>query len=458
MATKPARTGAVQNVTPISESPYPSPRYAWYVVGVLTLMYVFSFIDRQIFSLIVAPLRRDLHISDTQVSLLQGFSFALFYTFCGIPLGRLADKYSRRGIIAGGLIAWSTFTSMCGLAKSFGQMLAWRMGVGVGEAALSPAAYSIITDDFPKEKLATAISVYSMGIYIGSGLSFLLGGLVVRFASAKDLWMLPVVGGVRPWQVIFLAVGLPGLVATLLLFTVKEPLRRGVNAMSRATAAQSFAYIFKNKGTFLCHNAGFGLLSLVSYGSAAWIPEYFRRVFHWDIPRIGLVYGTLVAVFGVLGIVGAGRIADAVRARGTLQANMLVGVCIALAWIPVHFLLFLAPNATWAVVWLAPACVFAAAPFGIAPAAIQQMMPAAMRGQASAVYLFILNLIGLGLGPTAVAFFTQHVFGRDEAVNYSLLVVSVTASVLSAILLWSGLKPFLRSLDRLNLWIADERG
>ena len=453
MATKPVRPPAA----PSNEAPYPSPRYAWYVVGVLTLMYVFSFIDRQIFSLIVAPLRRDLRITDTQVSVLQGFSFALFYTVCGIPLGRLADKYSRRGLIACGLVAWSAFTSMCGLAKSFGQMLFWRMGVGVGEAALSPAAYSIITDDFPREKLATAISVYSMGIYIGSGLSFLLGGIVVRFASARELWMLPLVGGVRPWQVIFLAVGIPGLIATLLLATVKEPLRRGVTALNKASASESFAYIFKNKGTFLCHNAGFGLLSLVSYGSAAWIPEYFRRVFHWDIPKIGLVYGSMVAVFGVLGIVGAGRIADAVRARGTLQANMLVGVFIALLWIPVHFLLFLAPNATWAVVWLAPACVFAAAPFGIAPAAIQQMMPAAMRGQASAVYLFILNLIGLGLGPTAVAFFTQHVFGRDEAVNYSLLVVAVSASVLSAVLLWTGLKPFLRSLDRLNLWIADER-
>ena len=450
MATQPARPQPVQPI----ESPYPSPGYAWYVVGVLTLMYVFSFIDRQIFSLIVAPLRRDLGISDTQVSLLQGFTFALFYTFCGIPLGRMADKRSRRGIIAAGLLAWSAFTSLCGLAKNFAQMLVWRMGVGVGEAALSPAAYSIITDNFPKERLATAISVYSMGIYIGSGLSFLLGGIVVRFASAKDLWMLPLVGGVRPWQVIFLAVGLPGLVATLLLLTVREPLRRGVKAV--AAASESFAYIFRNRGTFLCHNVGFGLLSLVSYGSAAWVPEYFRRVHHWDIPKIGLVYGTMVMVFGVLGIVGAGRIADAVRARGTLQANMLVGVFIALLWIPVHFLLFLAPNAGWAVVWLAPACIFAAAPFGIAPAAIQQMMPASMRGQASAVYLFILNLIGLGLGPTAVAFCTQYVFQRDDAVNYSLLVVAVTASVLAALLLWTGLKPFLRSLDRLNLWI-DER-
>jgi MFS family permease len=454
MATQPASARAAQS----SEDPYPSQRYAWYVVGVLTLMYVFSFIDRQIFALIVGPLRRDLQITDTQVSVLQGFIFAVFYTFCGIPLGRMADKYSRRGIIACGLVAWSGFTTMCGLAKNFVQMLAWRMGVGVGEAALSPSAYSIITDYFPKEKLATAISVYSMGIYIGSGMSYLLGGMVVRFASAKELWTLPLVGAVRPWQLIFLAVGLPGLLATALLVTVREPLRRGIASNALATsAAQSFAYIFKNKRTFLCHNIGFGLLSLVSYANGAWVPEFFRRVYHWDIPTTGLVYGSMVTIFGSLGIVGAGRIADAVRARGRLQANMLVGVCIALLWIPFHFLLFLAPTSRWAVLWLAPACIFAAAPFGIAPAAIQQMMPASMRGQASAVYLFILNLIGLGIGPSAVAMCTQYLFRRDAAVNYSLLLVSTTACLLSAIMLASGLKPFLKSLERLRHWTPEEQ-
>ena len=453
MATQPASA----RVTGSGDAPYPSRRYAWYVVGVLTLMYVFSFIDRQIFSLIVGPLRRDLGISDTQVSLLQGFSFALFYTVCGIPLGRLADRFSRRGIIAAGLMAWSAFTAMCGLAKNFGQMLTWRMGVGVGEAALSPSAYSIITDYFPRERLATAISVYSMGIYIGSGMSYLLGGMVVRFASAKELWALPLVGGVRPWQLIFLAVGIPGLLASALLLTVREPVRRGLLKSGLAnSAAQSFDYILKNKGTFLCHNVGFGLLSLASYASGAWVPEFFRRVHHWDIPTTGLVYGTLVTIFGSLGIVGAGRIADAVRARGTLQANMLVGVCIALLWIPFHFLLFLAPSSRWAVLWLAPSCIFAAAPFGIAPAAIQQMMPASMRGQASAVYLFILNLIGLGIGPSAVAMCTQYLFRRDDAVNYSLLLVCTAACLAAALLLSIGLRPYLKSLDRLRDWIAEE--
>jgi MFS family permease len=438
-----------------TEAPYPSPRYSWYVVGVLTLVYVFSFIDRQILSLLVRPLRRDLQITDTEVSILMGFSFAVFYTFCGIPLGRLADTRSRRSIIAAGLVFWSVFTGLCGLARNFAQMLLFRVGVGVGEAALSPSAYSLITDYFPKEKLGTAISVYSKGIYIGAGMSYLLGGIVVRFASAQEAWTLPLVGAVRPWQVIFLAVGLPGILVAPLVYSIREPLRRGIARHASAVPArESFAYMLENKRTFLCHTIGFGLLSLTSYASGAWVPEFFRRNYHWDIPHTGIVYGSLVIVFGSLGIVGAGKIADLLRARGILHANMLVGMWVALIGIPVSCLLYLAPSAGWATLWLAPGCLMAAAPFGIAAAAIQQMMPNPMRGQASAVYLFIINMIGLGLGPTAVALCTQYLFRRDDAVNYSLLVVHLVALSLAAILLGGGLKPFCRSLERLNRWTA----
>src|SRR5450755_2977415 len=227
------------------DAPYPSPRYSWYVVGVLTLVYVFSFIDRQIMSLLVRPLRRDLGITDIQVSILMGFSFAVFYTFCGIPMGRLADTRSRRSIIAAGLVFWSAFTAMCGLARNFTQMLLYRVGVGVGEAALSPSAYSLITDYFPKEKLGTAISVYSMGIYIGAGMSYLLGGIVVRFASAQEAWILPLVGAVRPWQVIFLAVGLPGILVAPLVYSIREPLRRGIVRQASVPASHAFAYMLE---------------------------------------------------------------------------------------------------------------------------------------------------------------------------------------------------------------------
>ncbi|HEX2713091.1 MAG TPA: MFS transporter, partial [Candidatus Acidoferrales bacterium] len=187
---------------PRAKESYPPVGYAWYVVGALTIAYVFAFIDRQILNLLVRPIRRDLGITDTQMSLLMGFSFALFYSVFGFPLGRLADSKSRRGIIAAGMVLWSILTTACGLARYFWHLLLLRMGVGVGEAALSPSAYSLISDYFPRDRRATAISVYSMAVYLGSGLASLLGGLIVGFASTKGSWTLPAVGAVRPWQLI----------------------------------------------------------------------------------------------------------------------------------------------------------------------------------------------------------------------------------------------------------------
>ncbi len=441
-----------QAAVPQPEAPrQQSTIYIWYVVAVLMVAYIFSFIDRQIFSMVVGPLRRDLHISDTQVSYLQGLSFVIFYTFFGILIGRLVDIYSRRTIIAIGMVLWSLFTTACGIASTFPQMLMLRMGVGVGEAALSPAAYSLVTDYVPPKRLSTAIGLYGAGIYIGSGLSFLLGGLIRSYAATKAALSLPLVGQIHPWQILFFAVGVPGILLAPLLFTIREPQTRGGSKQPAVPLREVFDYIFANARTFLLHNIGFGLLSLASYASAAWVPEFYVRTYHWDIKTVGWVYGLLVGTLGSLGIIGAGRVADYLRSRGHANANIMVGMWIAIIWFPIHFLMLMAPSGTWATVWLAPAAVLAAAPFGIAPAAIQQMMPANMRGQASAVYLFILNLIGLGLGPTAVAWCTQYLFRRDDALRYSMLLVFSVACLISAGLLWSCLKPFLTSLGRLGL-------
>lgn len=441
---------------------YPSPGYAWYVVGVLTIAYVISFIDRQILNLLVGPIRRDLDISDTQMSLLMGFSFAVFYTFFGIPMGRLADLRSRRAIITVGIIFWSVMTASCGLARNFWQFLLMRMGVGVGEATLSPSAYSLISDYFPKENRATAISVYSMGIYLGSGLASLLGGLVIGFASAQGNRELPLVGQTRPWQVIFFILGISGVIFTTFMLTVREPLRQGLKRFTQTDGERKPAgsslrevmkYIRENRVTFFCHNLGFALISLSSYGSSAWVPTFFIRRFGWTAAQAGIVYGTLVMIFGTLGIVTGGRIADHLRKRGHRDASLRVGLFAAIAWLPGGILYCLSTDARLAAVLLAPTIFFAAMPFGVAPAAIQEMMPNEMRGQASAIYLFVVNLVGLGLGPTAVAMMTDYVFRNDQAVNYSLLIVNTTAQILAAVLLWMGLKPFLKSLDRLQEWM-----
>lgn len=437
--------------------PYPPQGYAWYVVGVLMVVYVFSFIDRQILSLLVAPIRRDLEISDTQMSLLMGFSFALFYTFFGLPIGRLADSRSRRGIIAAGLFTWSLMTAGCGMARQYWHFLLLRLGVGVGEAALSPAAYSMITDYFPPKRLGTALSVYATGIYIGSGLAFLLGGVIVGLVSGQGMWELPVVGTIRPWQVVFFAVGLPGVFLTLAMLSVREPKRRGLKGAGGASPGSSsvplrevMEHVRRNRRTFLCHNLGFSLLAFAGYGGAAWIPTFLQRT-HGMSPRdSGIWFGSIVMVAGTLGIVTGGRLADWLSTVGYRDAMLRIGLYASIGWAPFGILYVLVPDVAWSLALLAPAVFVGAMTGGVAPAAIQQITPNEMRAVTSALYLFVVNLIGLGLGPTAVAVVTDYVFRDDMALRYSLLVVGIVTHIGTVLALGLGLKPFRDSLDRIE--------
>ena len=431
-------------------SPGPSSAHAWFVVAVLMLTYVFSFVDRQILSLLVGPIRHDLNISDTQMSLLMGFTFAIFYTFCGIPLARIADHHSRRGLIAVGLVLWSVMTGLCGTAMRYGQLLLYRVGVGVGEASLSPAAYSMIADYFPPERRATAISVYSMGIYIGSGIAFLVGGFVVGYASAQGTIDLPIVGATRPWQVVFLILGAAGILFSSVLLTIREPARGGVVGGHVVPIGEVARYVGSNWRTMICHNAGFGLISLASYGSASWIPSFFARTHQWSIPKIGFVFGLITMIFGSAGIVFGGRLADSLRRKGVTDASLRVGLWGAIATIPIGFGYLIIPDANLAAAALAPVVFCMSMPFGVAPAAIQEIMPNAMRAQASSIYLFTVNLIGLGCGPTAIALVTDFGFHNDNAVGYSIMVVGTIANVSAIALLLAGLKPYRETLRRLR--------
>ncbi len=457
MVTKPKADSAP--VVTVVEEPYPPVGYAWYVVGVLTVAYIFSFMDRYILALLVQPIRQDLGISDTGMSLLMGFSFAVFYSVFGIPLGRLADSRNRRNLIAAGCALWSLMTAACGLARSYSQLLLLRIGVGVGEATLSPSAYSLITDYFPKERLATAMSLYSTAIHIGTGLSYIAGGAVVAFASSQGEVLLPLVGAVRPWQTVFFIVGLPGLLVALLMFTVKEPKRRGVRyvkdesrtaKVEQAPLSEVFRYFAQNKGTIICHNLGFTLSTLTSY--TTWGPTLFIRNYGWTAAQAGVVYGLLTSIVGVLGILIGGRIADFLAERGYRDANMRFGLMVTIAWFPTGMLFPLMPNANLAIALLVPTYFLVSAPWGAAAAAIQQVMPNSMRGQATAIYLLGINLIGGGLGPTAVALVTDYVFRSDYAIKYSLVVVGSISHLMAGALLWKGLSYFRESLDRVQTW------
>lgn len=461
VATERAPVVEIEGAPQVEAGVYPAPRYAWYVVALLTLAYVFSFIDRQILSLLVSPIQRDLGIGEKQMSLLMGTSFAVFYTLFGIPLGRLADTWSRRWIVVLGITFWSLMTAGCGLTHRFWQLALTRMGVGVGEASLSPSAYSLIADYFPPNRRSTALGVYGMGIYLGSGLALILGGLVVKFAAAQQQVVLPLLGEMRSWQVVFFMVGLPGLLVAPLLLTIREPARQGARIKAAAQVPLAIAapplrevraYMAGNRGTFLCLYLGVAMACLGSYASFAWIPTFFIRQHGWNAGDTGLVVGLIVGICGTAGILTGGWLADWLRKRGKSDANLRVALFGVVASLPFVALYPMVSSGWWAAALLEPMLFFSTMPFGLAPAAIQQLMPNTMRGQASAIYLFIINLIGLGLGPTIVATLTQDVFRDKNAVHLSLLVTGVTVQVCAAVLLWLGLKHYRHSLDYLSEW------
>lgn len=425
--------------------------YPWFVVAILMIAYVFSFIDRQILNLLVGPIRRDLGISDTQMSLLMGLSFALFYTILGIPLGRLADSRSRRGLIAAGVVIWSVMTALCGIAKHYWQLFLFRVGVGVGEAALSPAAYSMIADYFPPSRRATAMSVYSMGIFIGSGLAFLLGGLVIHAVSSQGLVVLPLLGETRPWQLVFLILGATGVLFSGVFLLVREPPRSGVPAgQTSLPFGDVVAYLWQNRRTVLNHNLGFAMLAFCSYGTSSWIPTFFIRSHGWDAGRVGVVYGTLVMIFGSLGIIAGGRLADWWVRRGQADGALRVGIAASCLCTASGALYLLAPNGEMAAALMVPAIFALGMPFGAAPAALQEIVPNRMRGQTTAVYLFIVNLLGLGVGPTAVALVTDYVFADDGALRWSILIVGSVASLAAIGFLLAGMKPYRETHARLH--------
>lgn len=433
------------------KSQTPDLRASWYTVVVLMLAYVSSFIDRQILSLLVGPMKRDMGLSDTEVSLLMGLSFALFYTLLGIPIGRLADRSNRRNIIVVGIVFWSLMTSLCGTVKTYAQFFLARIGVGVGEAALSPAAYSMLADLFPKDKLATAISVYSAGIYIGSGVAVLVGAGLVSISGETQTLTLPIVGTIFSWQLIFFYIGLPGVLLTLLVLTVKEPPRRGMltsgsGQTQQLSVSEAFALIRQKGWAFWSVTLGITSLSIVAYAYSAWIPTFFVRTYGWTMGQAGLFYGLTVTFFSTAGILTGGRLADRLTRRGYVDGKLRVGV-IAGACILACSAITLVESANLAAVLLIFPCFFAPFPLGASSAAIQEIMPNQARGFASAVYFFVLNLIALGLGPTLVALSTDYLFADEKALRYSIMLVTWIGSVGSVVCYASGRAAYIRAVQ-----------
>jgi MFS family permease len=438
-----------QRPSPAASAGYPDPAYAWYVVVVLTLGYIVSFLDRQIFALLVQPIRDNLGLSDTQVSLLGGLAFALFYTFLGIPIGRMADRRSRRGIIAAGVTLWCLMTAACGLARNYWQLFLARVGVGVGEATLNPSALSLISDYFPREKRGRAIAFYNMGVSLGVGLANIIGAWAIQLAAAAPALVLPIAGELRPWQMVFLFVGLPGLVIALLMATVREPPRRDKMRIARADGVttdeipigDTLRFLGGRWKTYATHFLGVSVVTIIGYGYFFWVPTMFVRTWGWTIPEAGYAYGLITLIAGPIGVNVGGWIADRLYARGYKDGLMRTCLYAAIfVFVPTSVVAPLMPDPAWAIAFIVPSTMAGAVITATGAAGLMMITPNQMRGQVTAVYYFVLNALGLTLGPTAVALITDYVFADESALRWSIAILSAGAGAAALGFLASNLK------------------
>lgn len=433
-----------------ADADYPKPVYAWYVVVILFLAYTVAYIDRQIMALLIEPIKRDLGISDTQISLLHGFAFVIFYTITGIPLGRLADRRNRRVIISAGIFAWSIMTAVCGLAKNFWSLFLARVGVGVGEACLSPAAYSMIADYFPKHKRGMAISFYTMGIFVGAGMAYIVGGLVIQIAGQLKDITLPFIGSIRPWQLTFFIVGIPGLCIVALMSTVKEPARRDLLIMknrenTHLSLRESSAFFLSHWKTYGTLFFGFAFEATLSYGYFAWTPSMYIRTYEWTATEISFAFGCIVALLGTSGVLIGGVLADKIVAKGKPEAYITISMFSVVGAMAFGVPSAMMPSAFSALMLLSPTIFCLGIHVGLAPAAVNYITPNQLRGQAIAIYIFVVALTGMSLGPTTVALITDFVFQDPLALRYSMAIFTVIFAVMAFTLLWLGLKPYRHS-------------
>ncbi|MGQ0836771.1 MAG: spinster family MFS transporter [Gammaproteobacteria bacterium] len=382
-----------------------------YVLLVLVLVYTFNFIDRQIVGILAPPIKADLGLTDTQLGLLGGLAFALFYTGLGIPIARLADRYSRVWIMTAALALWSGFTAACGFAQSYAQLFLARIGVGVGEAGGVAPAYSLVADYFPPEQRARALGVYSFGIPIGSALGLFFGGLIASYVD---------------WRTAFIVVGLAGLaVAPLFRATVREPPRGGYDPPAAQKSTPPLSDVLRTlarKPSFWGISLGASCSSIMGYGLFFWLPSFFVRSHGLSLMQVSIFYGSITLIGGIVGIWLGGWLADRYGARSR-ASYALVPAFAFIAALPflivgtvsssveLSFGMFLA-LAALNLAWLGPVIC-----------AVQHLVAPSMRATASAIFLFVNNLIGLGAGtaiPGALSDALAERFGA-ESLRYSIL-------------------------------------
>ncbi len=426
---------------------YPSRRYAWFMVVVLMVAYILSFVDRYVLGLLVEPIKADLGLSDTDMGWLLGLSFAIFYATMGIPLGYLADRKRRTWLIAAGITVWSAATFASGLARNFWHLFFARMAIGAGEATLSPSAISMISDSFPQEERGKPIAFYSAALGIGAGVASLVGAGVLSWAKSVPEISVPIVGVVAPWQFTFFVVGVPGLLIGLLFLFMREPARHAENKGHEGEGfTNSLGYIWKRRATYLSYIAPMAVSTIIAY-SWGWFAAMFERTWGWAPETFAVAFGLMTLILAPVSVLSAGWLNDRWFVAGKEDAAMRIMIIAVSIQVPMAILTPLMPGPGLALVVLAVAIVSNAMTTAVAPTGLVHMTPSGYRGLIIAVYYMVISLTGLILGPGTIGWLSDNVFG-NEHLDYATAAAPAIFGIPVLLLLPYALRRYRQELAR----------
>jgi MFS family permease len=451
--------GVEIKLSPLATRSDTKPRLskAWYAVILIALVSFVSNIDRGIITLLVEPIKHDLALSDTSVSLLVGFAFSFFYMLCGLPMARVSDAHNRKIILTTALAVWSMATALCGLAQSFWHLFAARGVVGAGESVKGPCSMSMIADLVPRDRFPRAFAIYQLGINAGMGGALVIGGLLLAvFANVKPIDL----GGglvIKDWHLVFLVTSVPGLLLALLItFTVKEPPRRGRTRPGQAPIGDVVRFIGSNWRIYLPLLLSIAIASIETFGMAVWRPTFFTRTYGMDLAVAGPLVGVMMLIATPLGLGAGAMLAEYLIRRKHDDAMVRVCFYAHLLSVPCSILMPLMPT-MWSAFGVGLLAITAA---GMASpgqnSAIQIITPNEMRGQINAIYLFAISVIGGGLGPTVIALLTDRIFGDEAMLRYAMALFVAVVGPIGIACTWLAMKPYGVAARRVEQLVASE--
>lgn len=420
---------------------------AWAAVVALLVLTTLALLDRQIITLMVDPVRSRFGVGDAEMGLLQGPAFAIAFLLGSMPMGWIIDNFSARRAIFLAVLLWSAATIACGLAGSFAALVAARAIVGLGQAALAPAGWSIVATLFPPQRLSFAIGVLSTGTQVGAATSFVLAGLILAEAEALGT-AIPILAAVQPWQIVFFAAGAPGLALAFLAFAA-PPRRRPAEGACTAAPRAFAAFLKANRAFLLCHVLGFSCLSALVYGTATWTPTLLLRSFGLSAREVGLILALIAVPVGASGLLFNGWAADRAFAAGRDDAHLRHFAAVAVIIAVVGGIGFLTIADLWPLILCLAATSFLQPFAGVAAAALQIATPVELRGRASALFIMIYQAFGMIAGPSAVAL-TASVIAVERPLATAIALAFAVFGAAAAACLWIGRGHAARAIGRLR--------